>query len=73
MFKRRLYTAYKECSRVFSREEQSIKDEALSALKSRNILLHPQMLSDAMTVIGFSRIYRPHCNARRPIPTNTIR
>jgi hypothetical protein len=49
------------------------KDGALRALNSRDVLLHPQMLSDAMTVIGSSRIYLPHCNARRPVPTNTIR
>jgi hypothetical protein len=33
---------------------------------SRDVLLHPQMLSDAMTVIAFGRIYLAHCNSRRP-------
>jgi hypothetical protein len=32
---------------------------------SRDVLLHPQMLSDSMTVIAFARIYLAHCNNRR--------
>lgn len=53
-------------SRFQQKRKMDTEDEALSALKSRNILLHPQMPSDAMTVIAFSRIYFAHCNTWRP-------
>ena len=33
---------------------------------SRDVLLHPQMLSDAMTVTAFGRIYLANCNTPRP-------
>jgi hypothetical protein len=37
--------------------------------KVRDVLLHPQMLCDSMTVVAFGNLYRAHCNNRAVTPS----